>query len=90
MKDRAYLLDLIDLQQRAKGKGEEIENAVKIAGTVQKGSVTIRNMNGYRSVEKQRLLIKHEEKMSHFTHSVLFQMMADGRSIPGSVEPTVT
>lgn len=61
--NRAYLLDLVDLQQRAKGKGGEIENAVKIAATVQKGSVTIRDMNGHRSAEKQRLRIKHEEKI---------------------------
>lgn len=30
---RAYLLDLIDLQERTKETGREIENSVKIAGT---------------------------------------------------------
>lgn len=32
-KDKAYLLDLIDLQERTKETGREIENSVKTAGT---------------------------------------------------------
>lgn len=72
-KARAYLLDLIDLQEREKGKRGETENAVKIAVTVQKGSVTTRSANEHCAAGETKIAdeIRRENVLSPTSSLIL-------------------